>query len=227
MILRGLNVLIVGFAASALLCSKQATASDSTRWLVENPVSMMDWGSARAKESAQLAAELLNKLMEARAKQDSDFEFDKSIPDAVKTRTIEDRKLLAKFGPQLYGYHYGPGFAGYDLPRDRILVGVFVVPDKSLHPGKIDSESCAVIIEDFRKQLLNMAKSPQQLAADVWFAHNGYKSNVLPNRFEKDLVEHIAIVVHLDEYATLNSTITCEQLLAGGSITSMIKKKPD
>jgi len=188
---------------------------------------MMDWGSAKAKETAQSAADLLNKLMEGRAKQDSDFEYDKSIPDEVKTRTIEDRKRWAKSYPQQYGYHYGPGFAGYDLPGDRILVGVFVVPDQSLHPGKIDAESCAGIIEDFRKELLGFAKSPQQLAADIWFTHDGYKSNTIPTNFEKDLTAHITVVVHLSSYVTIDSKLTCEQPLLGGPITSIIRKESD
>jgi hypothetical protein len=129
---RRLSIFVLGLATGAFLFSGETTAADSTKWLIENPVSMMDWGSAKAKESAQTAAELLNKFMEGRAKQDSDFEYDKNIPEEVKTKTIEDRKRFAKLYPQQYGYHYGLGFAGYDLPRDRILVGVFVVPDNSL-----------------------------------------------------------------------------------------------
>ena len=221
---RRFSVFVLGLATGAFLFSGEASAADSIKWLIENPVSMMDWGTQRAKESAEQAADLLNKFMEGRAKQDSDFEYDKSIPEEVKTRTIEDRKRWAKSYPQEYGYHYGPGFAGYDLPRDRILVGVFVVPDNSLHPGKIDAESCTGIIEDFRKQLLAVAHSPQQLAADIWFTHNGYKLNV-PTNFEKDLTAHIAVIVHLSSYITIDSTLTCEQPLLGGPITSIIKKQ--
>jgi hypothetical protein len=224
---RRLSIFVLGSATAALLLNGEAIAADSTKWLIENPVSMMDWGSEKAKESAQHAADLLNTLMEGRAKQDSDFEYDKSIPEEVKTKTIEERKQWAKVSPQQYGYHYGPGFAGYDLPRDRILVGVFVVPDTSLHPGKIDAESCAGIIDDFRKQLLEFAKSPQQLAADIWFTHNGYKLNAIPTNFEKDLTAHITVIVHLNRFVAMESTLTCEQPLLGGAITSIIKKQSD
>ena len=199
-----------------------ATAADSTEWLIENPVSMMDWGSAKAEKAAQSAADTLNMFMDQRAKQDSDFEHDKNIPEEVKTKTIEDRKLFAY--QQQYGYQYGPGFAGYDHPRDRILVGVFVVPDKSIHPGKIDAESCVGVIEDFRKQLL--VSSPQEMAG-FWFGHNGYKSNAIPTNFEKDLTAHITVVVHLSSYVTLDSKLTCEQPLLGGLITSIIRKQSD
>jgi hypothetical protein len=220
---RRLSIFVLGLATGAFLFIGGATAADSTEWLIENPVSMMDWGSAKAKETAQTAADSLNEFMEQRAKQDSDFEHDKNIPEEVKTKTLEDRKRLSY--QQQYGYHYGPGFAGYDHPRDRILVGVFVVPDKSLHPGKIDAESCVGIIEDFRKQLLGFAKSPQQLAADFWFGHNGYKSNTIPTNFENDLTAHIAVIVHLSSYVTLDSKLTCEQPLLGGPITSIIRKQ--
>jgi len=131
---RRLSIFVLGLATGAFLFIGGANAADSTDWLIENPVSMMDWSSEKAKETAQLSADELNKFMEQRAKQDSDFEYDKNIPAEVKTKTIEDRKLFAY--QQQYGYHYGPGFAGYDRQRDRILVGVFVVLDKSLHPGK-------------------------------------------------------------------------------------------
>ena len=42
------------------LFSLNVTAAESTDWLINNPVSMMDWGSAKAKESAQGATEHLN-----------------------------------------------------------------------------------------------------------------------------------------------------------------------
>jgi hypothetical protein len=90
------SIFVLRLAAGAFLFSGEASAADSTKWLIENPVSMMDWGSEKAKESAQHAADLLNKFMEGRAKQDSDFEYDKTIPEEVKTKTIEDRKRWAK-----------------------------------------------------------------------------------------------------------------------------------
>jgi hypothetical protein len=221
--MRGLLTLALGL----LLFVGKAIAAESTKWLIENPVSMMDWGSEKAQRSAQSAADLLNKFMEQRAKQDFDFENDKSIPEDVKKRTLEDRKRLAASNPKQYGYHYGPGYAGYDLPRDRILVGAFVAPDQSLHSGKLDAESCAGIVEDFRKQLLSPAASPQQLVTQFWFTHNGYKSDAMPANFEKDLTEHITVVIHLNRYATLDSAVTCEQPLQGGAITSVIKKQPE
>ena len=78
--------------ALSLFFGVGALASESTNWLINNPVSMMDWGSQKAEKSAQSAADLLNGLMESRAKQDFDFEFDKSIPEEVKKKTLEDRK---------------------------------------------------------------------------------------------------------------------------------------
>jgi hypothetical protein len=140
------SIFVLGLATGAFLFSGEATAADSTKWLIENPVSMMDWGSQKAKESAEHAADLLNKFMEQRAKQVSDFEYDKSIPEEVKTKTIEDRKRWAKSYPQQYGYHYGPGFAGYDLPRDRILVGVVVA--RQLPSSRKDR--CRVLHRDHR-----------------------------------------------------------------------------
>jgi hypothetical protein len=225
-IVRRDGICVAGLAIGLLFVAGKAIAAESTKWLIENPVSMMDWGSAEAKKSAQSAADLLNKFMEQRAKQDYDFENDKSIPDEVKKRTLEDRKRWAASYPKQYGYHYGPGYAGYDVRRDRILVGVFVAP-VFIHPGKIDAESCAGIVEDFREQLLSPAASPQQLVTEFWFTHNGYKSDAMPANFERDLTEHVTVVVHLDRYATLDSAVTCEQPLQGGSITSVIKKRPE
>jgi hypothetical protein len=213
--------------AITLLFGVDAFASESTNWLINNPVSMMDWGSAHAKESAQSAADMLNGLMESRAKQDFDFEFDKSIPEEVKKKTLEDRKRWTDSSyPQKFGYRYGPGFAGYDLKRDRIIVGVFVKPNFP-YPGKIDAESCTRIVNDFRNKLLGAAESPEQLAAQFWFTHNGYKPSGMPANFEKDLTGHIIVVVHLDRFATVDSAITCEQPLAGGSITSVTKMQPE
>jgi hypothetical protein len=215
------------FALGFLLFGASAIASGSTKWLIENPVSMMDWGSAKAEKSAQSAADTLNSFMEQRAKQDSDFKYDKDIPEEVKKQTLEYRKQWAASYPRQYGYHYGPGYAGYELPRDRILVGIFAAPDMSVHPGKIDVESCAGIVEDFRNQLLSPAGSPQLLATQFWFTHSGYNSATMPTNFEKELTEHIVVVVHLDRYATLDSAVTCEQPLQGGPITSVFKKQPE
>jgi hypothetical protein len=107
---RKLNIFVVGLATGALLFIGKATAADSTKWLIENPVSMMDWGCAKARETAQSAVDRLNMLMEQRAKQNSDYE---SSPEEVKTKMLEDRKRIAKSLPlpQQYGYHYGPAFA--------------------------------------------------------------------------------------------------------------------
>ena len=221
------NLFLAALTAQGLLTEGEASGAESTNWLINNPVSMMDWGSQKAKKSAQSAADMLNGLMESRAKQDFDFEFDKSIPEEVKKKTLEDRKRWTDSSyPQKFGYRYGPGFAGYDLKRDRIVVGVFVKPSFP-YPGKIDTESCTEIVNDFRNMLLGAAESPKQLAAEIWFTHNGYKPSGMPANFEKDLTDHIIVAVHLDRFATVNSAITCEQPLAGGSITSVTKMRPE
>ena len=113
------------------------------------------------------------------------------------------------------------------MRRDRILVGTFVTPHYSLHVGTIDAESCVALVEDFQKQLLTLsgADSPQQLASEIWFSHNG-RPSAMPLNFAKDLTDHITVVIHLDTYPTGDSEFTCERPLVGGSATSVVKKQP-
>jgi hypothetical protein len=200
-----------------------ASASESTNWLMNNPVSMMDWGSAKAEQSAQHTVDQLNQLMESREKQDYDLEDNNIFPEEVKKKILEDRKQLIGF-PERYGYRYGPAYAGYDLAHDRIVVGTFVTPQYSLHTGAIDTESCVAIVEDFRGQLVHSgASSPQQLASE-WFSHNGYQSSAMPPNFVNDLTNHITVVIHLDKYPVSNAAFSCEEPLIGGSI-SVVKKQ--
>jgi hypothetical protein len=215
---------------SWVLFSLNVTAAESTDWLINNPVSMMDWGSGKAKESAQHAADSLNKLMEMRAKQQVDLN-DTDVPENVKKAILEGWKQASADpdSPKQYGFEYGSAFSGYDLPRDRIVVGVFVTPRGHWLPtvaGKIDAESCIGIVEDFRKRLVTLsgADSAQQLAADFWFTHSGYKPAAMPANFAKDLAEHITVLIHLDRYPHVNAEITCEEPLPGGPI-SVVKKK--
>ena len=78
-----------------------AIASESTNWLMNNPVSMMDWGSAKAKESAQNTVDQLNHLMERREKQDYDLEDKDFFPEEVKKKILEDRKkATSSWSPQ-------------------------------------------------------------------------------------------------------------------------------
>jgi hypothetical protein len=217
---------LLAATAGIWFVGENAIASESTNWLINNPVSMMDWGSGKAEESAQKTVDHLNRLMEGREKQDFDLENNSSFPEEVKKKILEDRKKQAPFFPKRYGYRYGPAYAGYDPPRDRILVGTFVIPKNSLHTGSIDSESCVVIVEDFRKDLLMLsgASNPYQLASEFWFNHSGYQSSAMPPNFVNDLTNHITVVIHLDEYQTLDSAFMCEEPLIGGSI-SVVKKQ--
>jgi hypothetical protein len=210
------------------LSSLNVTAAESTEWLLNNPVSMMDWGSAKAKESAQRAADFLNGLMEKWAKNDSEL-TDTSTPESMKKAILQAREQWGTLGlPKQHGFKYGSAYAGYDLPRDRIVVGVFVAPFPyiNLTPGKVDAESCIGIVEDFQKELVELsgAESAQQLAADFWFTHNGYKSAAMPPKFAKDLAEHITVAIHLDNYPILDSAFTCEEPLPGGAV-SVVKRK--
>jgi hypothetical protein len=216
--------LILPFEGSRIWIVVGAIAAESTNWLINNPASMMDWGSQKAERSAQRAADSLNKQMEAREKQDFDLQFDSSISDEVKRQIIEDRKAFSS--PQQYGYRYEAAYAGYDQPKDRVVVGVFVVPHFSFQPGKIDVESCTGIVEDFRKRMLifGETKDGVKKLASSWFAHTGYSSRVPPN-FVDDLLEHIAVVINLHEYVTLDAKVKCEQPLLGDSITSVVNKK--
>jgi hypothetical protein len=210
------------------LFSLNALAAESTDWLINNPVSMMDWGAQKAEQSAQRAADFLNGFMERRAKNDSDL-TDSSVDEGMKKAILEDRKRSASYNglPKQFGFKYGSAYAGYDLARDRIVVGVFVAPRYGdTTPGKIDAESCIGIVEDFRTALVgsSRAEHAQQMAADSWFTHNGYRLNAMPPKFAKDLAEHIAVVVHLDNYAIVDSDVTCEEPLPGGPI-SVVQKK--
>jgi hypothetical protein len=217
---------IIAAIAGIWFVGKNAIASESTNWLMNNPVSMMDWGNERAEKSAQKAVDHLNQLMEQREKQDYKLEDDDSMPEEVKKKILENRKQLVGF-PTRYGYRYGPAYAGYDLRHDRIMVGAFVVPQYALHTGTIDAESCVAIVEDFQKNLLAVsgASSPQQLASELWFSHNGYRPSAMPPNFVNDLTDHITVVIHLDMYPTVDSAFSCEKPLIGGSVTSVVKKQ--
>jgi hypothetical protein len=209
------------------LSSLNVTAAESTEWLINNAVSMMDWGSAKAEKSAQRAGDFLNELMEKRAKNDSELN-DSSVPENVKKAILQGREQFGTLLAKQYGFKYGSVYAGYDQPRDRIVVGVFVAPRFYVDttPGKIDAESCIGIVEDFQKTLIDLsgAESAQQLASDFWFTHNGYKSTAMPPKFAKDLAEHITVVIHLDNYPILDSAFTCEEPLPGGPVSVMKKK---
>jgi hypothetical protein len=182
---------ILAALAGIWFVANNAIASESTNWLINNPVSMMDWGCQRAKQSAQDAVDFLNQMMKIREKEDEDLEDTNIFPEERKKKILEGRKNLPPSAPQKYGYRYGPVYAGYDLPHDRIVVGTFVTPSYSLNTGTIDTESCVAIVEDFRWQLVHSGPSSpqyaQQLASEFWFSHNGYQSSAMPPNFVNDL----------------------------------------
>ena len=185
---------------------------------------MMDWGTQKAARSMQEAADALNHSTKSRADQDDRFENDKSIPEEVKKRTLEDRERL-HFPPQTYGYVYGPGFAEYDAQRDRVVLGAFAKPYLNL--GKISAESCIGIVEDLRQQVIGVRwarvdAANAQRSVSEWFSHSGYQ---LAPKLAKDLAEHTTVLIYLDWYTINDPEVKCEQPLAGGEI-SVVKKKP-
>src|ERR1700688_3560168 len=56
-----------------------AIAAESTNWLINSPVSMMDWGSQKAQQAAQRAADTLNHFLEQREQHDFRFDANSSI----------------------------------------------------------------------------------------------------------------------------------------------------
>jgi hypothetical protein len=199
-------------------------AAESTNWLMESPVSMMDWGTQKAARSVQDAADSLNYLTKARSDQDDRFENDASIPEEVKKKTLANRERL-HFSPRTYGYEYGPGFAEYDARRDRVVLGAFVKPYRNL--GKINAESCIGIVEDLRETLgvrskLDVAAADAQELVSRWFSHSGYQ---LAPKLAKDLAEHTTVLIYLDWNTITDAEVKCEQLLPGGEV-SVVKTKP-
>jgi hypothetical protein len=224
--LRPVFVVIPLWALSAL----SVLAAESTNWRINNPVSMMDWGCAKAQRSAQRTADSLDEMMEKRAKYDEELN-DTGVPEWKKKAILEDRKRNASsvLLPTQFGFKYGRAYAGYDFPHDRIVVGVFVAPRyyQDSPPGKIDAESCIGLVEDFRKWLVSSPRAEHaRELAESWFAHDGYKSAAMPPNFAKDLGEHITVVVHLDNYEILDSAVTCEEPLPSGPI-SVVRKKSE
>src|SRR6476660_1215423 len=82
---------LLSFAAIPLW-AQNVVAAESTKLLMENPVSMMDWGTQKAERSVEDAADSLNHLTKQRSDQDDRFENDASIPDSVKKQTLADRQ---------------------------------------------------------------------------------------------------------------------------------------
>ncbi|MGH9694599.1 MAG: hypothetical protein ACRD5Z_10680, partial [Bryobacteraceae bacterium] len=205
-----LYIRIIAVVAAYVIPLAETVAADSTNYLINSPVSMMDWGSQKAGQAAQRAVDALNVRLEARDKQDFDFKFD-NIPEEVKRQTLEDRKRPG-MSLQQYGFRYVAGYAGYDPPKDRILVGAFVTPHYSLHTGKIDVAACAGLMADFRESLLiyGATKDGVQQAAIVWFSHAGYDARDTPANFAADLSAHIATVLNLDDYPTIDPKVKCE-----------------
>jgi hypothetical protein len=220
-----LPIRVLAVAAAGIIPFAEAVAAESTDYLINTPVSMMDWGTQKAGQDAQRAIDALNKQLEARDKQDYDFQFD-SIPEEVKKRTIEDRQRPG-MSLQQYGFRYAAGFAGYEPQNDRIVVGAFVSPQYSLHTGKIDVASCAGLMADFRGALLiyGPTKDGVQQSAVMWFSHAGYDLRNVPANFAVDLSAHIIARLNLDDYPTIDPKVKCEQSLTGGPITSIAKSE--
>jgi hypothetical protein len=191
---------------------------------------MMDWGSQKAEQAARRAADTLNKFLEQREQQDYLFENDSSIPEQVKRETLEFRKRPGMSLHQ-YGFRYQVAYAGYDQPKDRIVVGALVVPQNSLHTGKIDAESCLGLMRDFRDHLIIMGTTKDGVPQDAvaWFSHNGYQMNPMPPNFAIDLAQHIATVINLDDYPNATDPkMKCEQPLMpliGGQVGIFAKGK--
>jgi hypothetical protein len=218
-----LLIRILAVVAAGIIPFAEALAADSTDYLINTPVSMMDWGTQKAGQDAQRAVDTLNKRLEARDKQDYDLEFD-NMPEDVKKRILEGRQRPG-ISLQQYGYRYEAGYAGYEPQNDRIVVGAFVSPLRSLHTGKIDVASCAGLMADFLSTLLiyGPAKDGVQQSAIVWFSHAGYDLRNIPPNFAVDLSAHIIALLNLDDYPTIDSKVKCEQPLTGGPITSIAK----
>jgi len=202
------KVLLCAWAAGMVIVGCSAIASESTDWLKNNPVSMMDWGIRNIHEAVQKVIGELNVQMEGREKFHS---FNDPLLD-----------------PQKYGYHFEFGYAQYDRDNDRIQIGSLVIPSVSKHSnkGKVDADSCTVLVEDFRKVLLRYGGYTGDFSADGlqqavvnWFAQYGHSATTPPN-FWKDLVAHITVEMSLsakiEDYPPL---IKCTESLAGGEVT--------
>lgn len=210
---------------AALSIAPFAIASEATNWLMNTPASMMDWGSQKAAKDAERTAELLNGIMADRNKQDCDFYLESTIPESVKKKTLEDREEHPERYLKQYGFKY-LGIAGYDQSKDQIEVGALVAPQFLCYiPGnrsQIDLNSCTGLIEDFRHYLLIYAttKDDGPLRSVVsWFSHNGG----MPTNIANDLIKHTVIMIELDNYPNVDAKVTCEQPLAGGPVTSVVK----
>jgi len=206
-----------------------AIAAESTNWLINSPVSMMDWGSQKAQQAAQRAADTLNHFLEQREQQDYRFDADSSISEEVKRKTLEDRQRPGMSLHQ-YGFRYPVAFAEYEQAKDRIVVGAFVVPQNSLHTGKIDAESCIGLMRDFRDQLIIMGTTKDGVPQDAieWFSHSGhYQISPMPPNFAIDLAQHIVTLIILDDYPNYTDPkMRCEQPLFPliGSPVSILAK---
>jgi hypothetical protein len=219
-----LPIRILAIIAAGIIPFAEAVAADSTNYLINTPVSMMDWGTQKAGQDAQRAVDALNKILEARDKQDYDFQSN-DIPEEVKKKTLEDRQIPG-MSLQQYGFRYAGGYAGYEPQNDRIVVGAFVSPQySSLHAGKIDVASCAGLMADFRDTLLiyGSTKDGVQKSVVVWFSHAGYGLENMPANFAVDLSAHVIARLNLDGYLTIDPKVKCEQPLTGGPITSIAK----
>jgi hypothetical protein len=210
------KVLLCASVAGMVIIDYGATASESTDWLVHNPVSMMDWGSQNAEKAAQNAIDQLNKEMEAKEKED---EVLATMPDDQKKQLGEGWKKLQL--AQKYGYEFQYAHAGYDQPNDRILISSYVIPrliPLSMHSdvGKVDTDSCIALVEDFRKYIMGGGTAEQ--VALSWFGRS-YPFSATPN-FTKDLLAHIAVEISLDKYRfNLPPAIKCTEPFGGGPVT--------
>jgi hypothetical protein len=58
-----------------------------------------------------------------------------------------------------------------------------------------------------------------------WYSHEGYQFLNLPQNFVDDLAEHIVLVLGLDKFLNYEPAVKCEQALAGGPVTSVLKNE--
>jgi hypothetical protein len=185
------------FATIALFkADAQTQRPPMADFLLNQPVSLMDWAMMRAQKDIDRAVERLNKEVDEEVEADPRWrtmslkEWNKELDACVKNQKQKDNSLGSCLErPHFYGnylhlhqfnYKYSLGYAGWSKDQQRIVIGAAVRPLPRFQDEDVFTASgCTDLLQDVKAGLLSVygTDSPA-LLMEFWFDYNGSRWRV-------------------------------------------------